>query len=713
MSNSVLQTVARSRITSIVKKSFALASVGGIAGLAYQYREIKNLDQSSVGHANKKVLVLPFHRMKIVESKRNNNIDYFLNTLKFSSSDKDERPMELELRELVNIIHSAADDPNISNLYGSFGQGFGFKCGGFAHIEEIRNAIKIFNQSRVHDLFKENDDDHYESSHGKHSFAFADTFENPMDSCNREYFLASSFSQVHIQSRGNMNIFGVSLSNVFLRGALDKYGIKAYIFKHGKYKNAPNSLSEKKYTKSHFENTKDIVQSINQTICSSITSSRYLSNKFDGSIWNSLHDFGTMTAENAKEIGLVDYLPNIDPLSDFLAAKNDKEASKQLQMKWGKSLNLDSFHAKESISLEEYRSALVRRKKAKKMKWLLHKVLRGVAGKNSVFEIILSTFGYESPYFNMDENEYDKDKSIQTNEKIALLHITGTIDDSVAKKVGNALRKIKKNSNVKCVILRIDSPGGSSTSSEFIRAECKDIPQPIICSFANYAASGGYYVATASNRIFALPTTLTGSIGVFGIKFDATGLGRRHGIEVEHVTSGGKHSLTYNAFAPLTNAVRKNLLRNMDRIYSYFKEIVAENRNMTLKEVEAIAQGRIWTGTQGRQVGLVDELGGIDCAIAFAMKKYTTTGFADVEVWPQQPSIKDKIKEVMTFTDGSKETATSDFIKFVLSGNFEYFSPLNLAPVTMLTMDEDSAIHLSLASSIQDYPGSLRFRQQQ
>ena len=120
-----------------------------------------------------------------------------------------------------------------------------------------------------------------------------------------------------------------------------------------------------------------------------------------------------------------------------------------------------------------------------------------------------------------------------------------------------------------------------------------------------YAASGGYYVATHSDRIFALPTTITGSIGVFGIKFDATGLGRQYGVEVQHVTSGGKHSLTYNIFAPLTKAVKRNLLRNVDRVYSYFKEIVAENRNLTLQEVEAIAKGRVWTGLQGRHVGLV------------------------------------------------------------------------------------------------------------
>jgi len=721
MSKSLFFQVAR-RIGSIAKTSFALATMGVFGGVGYQYNEIKKFDEARLGRPKKKVLVLPFHRMEIVERKEGSLQD-IINALTNSSGDrKDERPMAVEVRDLVNTIHAAAEDPNITSLYGSFGQGFGFQSGGFAHIEEIRNAIKVFNESqRIHDGPSEDcSKDLLSNSNDnkKHSYAFADTFENPSDSCNNEFFLASAFSQVHLQSRGNMNLFGVSLSSLFLKGALDKYGIKAHVFKHGKYKNAPNTFTEKGYTASHLKNTKSLVESLNQTLCSSIVEARRISDNFNDSTWKLLHDHGTMTAENGKELGLIDCLTNINPLADLIAANKDEESLSRLQKKWGNSLKLDNFQATESLSYGEYLSSLRRMEKARKMKWRVHAMFQDAAGKNAVAKTMLSMLGYEAPYFNVDKNEYDRHSPMQTDEKIALLHITGSITDSVARKAITSLRKIKNDTNIKCVILRIDSKGGSVTASETILEECRDMPQPIVCSFSNFAASGGYYIATHAEKIFALPTTLTGSIGVFGIKVDATDFGRRYGIEVQHVTSG-KHALTYALFDPLTKAVKMNLLRNVDRIYSYFKEIVADGRKMSLEEVEIIAQGRVWTGKQAAEIGLVDELGGIDHAISYAMKTYATTGSAHVELWPQQPSLKERIKEEIGITSAAdkKQMITTDLVKLVMSGKLNLSTPLDILlltkknPGVMLAMDEDSAINFALNNYFQEYPGLIPEKQ--
>ena len=124
-----------------------------------------------------------------------------------------------------------------------------------------------------------------------------------------------------------------------------------------------------------------------------------------------------------------------------------------------------------------------------------------------------------------------------------------------------SLRKIKKDSNVKAVVLRVDTPGGSVTASESILQECKDMPQPVVCSMGNTCASGGYYIATGCNRIFALPTTITGSIGVFAIKFDFTGLAKKYGISVQHITTG-PYSASYHPFQPLNPLVKYNFSQN-------------------------------------------------------------------------------------------------------------------------------------------------------
>jgi len=394
------------RVGSIAKTSFALATMGAFGGVGYQYNEIKKFDEARLGGSEKKVLVLPFHRMKIVERKETSLQDT-LKALATSSGDKkDERQMEVEIRELINTIHAAAEDPNIASIYGSFGQGFGFESGGFAHIEEIRNAIKVFNESqRIQNEPSDNcnnDEATSNDDHKKHSFAFADTFDNPSDTCNNEFFLASAFSQVYLQSRGNMNLFGVSLSSLFLKGALDKYGIKAHVFKHGKYKNALNTLTEKRYTASHLKNTKSLVESLNQTLCSSIVDSRRVSDGLNDSAWKKLHDYGTMTAENAKEIGFVDYLTNIDPLADFITANKDEESFTRLQKKWG-TLKLDNFQANDSLSYDEYLSLLRKRKEVRKILWQVHAVFKDAAEKNGVAKTTLSMLGYEAPYFNVDK----------------------------------------------------------------------------------------------------------------------------------------------------------------------------------------------------------------------------------------------------------------------------------------------------------------------
>lgn len=696
-------------------------------------KEQKDNDSNENKSIEKKVLVLPFHRMKIVERKKGSKIklqDLILN----SNNPDDDRILEVELQHLIHVIHEAAKDPEIVALYGTFGNGFRFECGGYSHVEEIRNAVRVFNEShrrhyeRSTALGKNGNGDGKDKPEQKFSYAFADTFDHPVDSGNKEYFLASAFSDIIMQKRGNLNLFGVSTSNTFVLGALEKYGVKAHVFKHGKYKNAPNILTEYGYTKAHLENTKSIIESINQSIFSSITHSRNLNTKFNQKVWQAVHDYGTLTAPNAQEVDLIDHTSHIDPLSELVLLNNhkdndnyegkedstgEKKISKDrleyLKKRWGYLLvgsdetsnnSERPFIANKMESFQEYSSTLSMRKKWLRRKYEMNRILSKAAEKSIATESILSFMGLKAPYFNIGENEYDAQYNKKSNEKIAVVHINGGIDDQLARNVVKTLRKIKYDDNTKAIIFRVDSPGGSVTASEIILEECKDMQKPVICSFSNVAASGGYYVSAFSDRIFALPTTLTGSIGVFGIKFDVTELARSYGVDVNFVSSG-HHSSAYSLFRPLTKQMKTNFERNINNFYSYFKEIVSEGRNIPIVEVEEIARGRVWTGEQAKEVGLVDEIGGIERAILYAKKKYATD-CAQVEVWPKPLSLKDRL---LRFSEAEAQMLVSEepSNKFMDGSNITQLllnkkmdpsslTKLSLSSGLLLTIDETTAI---------------------
>mmetsp|Transcript_45653 Transcript_45653/g.138721 ORF Transcript_45653/g.138721 Transcript_45653/m.138721 type:complete len:581 (-) Transcript_45653:56-1798(-) len=487
----------------------------------------------------------------------------------------------------------------------------------------------------------------------KASYAFADTFAHPTDTGNKEYYLASAFTHVNLQARGDLNLMGIAIATPFLRSAFDKYGIKAHVFKHGKYKNAPNSLTESGFTKEHMNNTMSMIKSINDHNYTEIVRSRSLPATFDEQMWKAINNYGTLTAQNAQEIGLVDSSPRVNPLRALLKANKGEKELAEVKMKWGNEIDFDKFHANEPISLEAYSRLLSRQKKAKKRKWKIHGMMKHLSGKSTATRMILSSLGYEHPFYNITKEEFSQDhKRATTKEKIAVVQVSGGIDHKVAQSVTSCLRKLKEDKNTKCVILRVDSPGGSAIASETILEEIKDIEKPVIFSMSNAAASGGYYIATSGAKIFALPSTITGSIGVYGIKFDVTDLASQYGVKVQNISTGPLASCN-NQFQPLTKKMEENFNRNIDGVYKYFKEIVSFGRHLTLEEVEAIAQGRVWTGEQALQLGLVDYLGGLDRAVSFAKLNYTG-GEAEVELWPKAPNFYSFIGSLI---GGRKEDA--------------------------------------------------------
>jgi protease-4 len=215
---------------------------------------------------------------------------------------------------------------------------------------------------------------------------------------------------------------------------------------------------------------------------------------------------------------------------------------------------------------------------------------------------------------------------------------------------------------------------------------------------ANAAASGGYYISTSCEKIFANPTTITGSIGVFGIKVDASKWAKDFGISSDYYPYGS-HAASLNPLIPLTPGMKNNISRMVAGYYDYFKKIVAIGRSMNIDEVEHVAQGRVWTGEQAKEIGLVDSLGGLDRAISYAKTTYTKSESVDVEYWPREKSLWDSISSKDSLAGIIREV-----VALLTSSTHErgqLFNELSVSkfdekPHFMLTIDEKTALDLIL-----------------
>ena len=220
-----------------------------------------------------------------------------------------------------------------------------------------------------------------------------------------------------------------------------------------------------------------------------------------------------------------------------------------------------------------------------------------------------------------------------------MLKISGPITDATARKLEQPLRKLKKaKDKVKAVVVRVDSPGGAITACETIHQQLQDLPQKVVVSFGNVSASGGYYISANSERIFASPTTITGSIGVLMLRADLRGLAHQWGVTFDSIATS-ELSGSFDPFYPINGRMKDNFANFADRAYMHFKKVVSNGRALDMDQVEAVAQGRVWTGEQAHQLGLVDELGGLDRAIAYCQRNYTESGKAQVVTWPPKKTL--------------------------------------------------------------------------
>lgn len=392
----------------------------------------------------------------------------------------------------------------------------------------------------------------------------------------KEYYIGSVADTVYMNPVGEMDFRGLSAELLFFKDLQEKYGVKMEVIRHGKYKSAVEPFLENKMSEANREQLTSLLTGVWGALLDDISKSRKVP---VGQLNAIADDMLARTPEMAKSQKLIDRIAYEDDyhngIRHALKVKKDKDYN--------------------TVAIADY---------AKKVGTTI--------------------------------------KEGSGSDRIAIIYAQGEIGSGEGDvnyigegSMRRALKEARDNKRIKAVVLRIDSPGGSALTSELIwrEVELTKKVKPVIVSMGNYAASGGYYIACGANTLFAEESTLTGSIGVFGMLPNVKGLTDRIGINAETVGTN-KNAAPYSPFRPLDEKNRAVLTESVEHIYTTFVNRVAKGRKMTAEQVDALAQGRVWSGRDAVKIGLVDKIGGLDAALAEAarqakIKEYRTMNFPE------------------------------------------------------------------------------------
>ena len=393
----------------------------------------------------------------------------------------------------------------------------------------------------------------------------------------KDYYLNSVANTVYLNPAGDLDFKGLSTEIMFFKDLQEKSGVKMEVIRHGKYKSAVEPFLENKMSDANREQTTALLNSVWSSVLADISTSRNIS-------ISRLNEIATgllaRTPEMAKANKLVDIVAYEDVYHQ--AIKNTLKVAK------------DENYNK--VSITDYTQ------------------------KINTTSIISNSDNQIAIIYAQGE--------IQSGE--------GDVDVIGEGSMRRSLQEARKNKDIKAVVLRVNSPGGSALTSDLIwrEIELTKKVKPVVVSMGNYAASGGYYIACNANTIFAEKNTITGSIGVFGVLPNFNQLSTKIGINTEQVTTN--ENANYSPFVPLNEKFKAVTLEGIERVYKTFVSHVAEGRKMTFAQVDSIAQGRVWTGSEALKIGLVDKIGNLNDAIKEAaslakIKDYSTQNFPEYE----------------------------------------------------------------------------------
>jgi protease-4 len=400
---------------------------------------------------------------------------------------------------------------------------------------------------------------------------------------DREYYLASAADRVLLLPTSPLDLTGVASYEIFLRGALDKMGAFPDFLAVGEYKTAVNQLTEKAFTPAH----REMAESLNRDMYDQLVRGLALARRKTEDEMRALIDRGPFVPEDALRAGLVDDLAYEDQLDDRVPElREGSEALRRIEGREYQRIRAESvgFRPRSRIAI-------------------LYAVGTIVSGRSAYDPLNGQMLGS---------------------------------DTLVAQ-----IREMREDDSIEAIVVRIDSPGGSSIASDVIWRELmitrdENPSRPLVASMSDLAASGGYYIAMPAHAIVAQPATLTGSIGVYTGKIALGGTMDKIGVTTESVTSGANADI-YSPFAPFDATHREKIRESMQGFYQNFIEKAAASRKTTPERIDAVAHGRVWTGAQARERGLVDELGGLDVAIRVAKERANIDPEEDVELVVYRP----------------------------------------------------------------------------
>lgn len=422
------------------------------------------------------------------------------------------------------------------------------------------------------------------------------------------YYLASVADKVVLNPQGMVDLHGISSQSVFFKDALQKLGVEVQIFKVGTYKSAVEPLILNQMSDANREQTHSFVTDMWNTIGAEMAQSR----KLPMSVLDTITNESTMLKrpEYILEKRLVDTLLYETEMKDYLR----------------KLMNIDKDARIASATVEDMKGVkMTQKKKSKNEIALLY-----AEGD------ILSGSGYN----NIQDKYYVK-----------------------------ILEDLRKNDDVKAVVFRINSGGGSAYASEQIWKAVSDLKKekPIVISMGEMAASGGYYISCNASKIIAQPTTLTGSIGIFGVIPNFEGTTKKVGIQFD-VEKTHKYADFGSLNRPMNEGEKMMMQTYINEGYALFLKRCAEGRKMPIEKLEKLAEGRVWTGNQAKQVGLVDELGGLRDAVKAASQLAKLNDEYIVRTYPQKRSF---IQEL--FEKQSREELAAKTLKEYLGSSYDLF----------------------------------------
>ncbi|MEM6894577.1 MAG: signal peptide peptidase SppA [Bacteroidota bacterium] len=429
---------------------------------------------------------------------------------------------------------------------------------------------------------------------GKGIYAYSDYFTQ------KDYYLASVADSIYLNPVGGMDFRGLATEILYLKELQEKTGVKIEVIRHGKYKSAVEPYL---YDAMSAENREQITALI-------------------ASIWNTMLE----DISDARDISV----EQLNSTADTLGARNPK-------------LAIAAGLIDGAVHFDEYEAML--------------KTELNLTTEDDINYVSFS-----------DYQQLALGKKIWSGkEKIAVIYAQGEILYGEGNKdyigqgiIQKALQKAKNSDKVKAVVLRVNSPGGSALVSDIIWREVELVKavKPVVVSFGNVAASGGYYIGAGGDKIFAEPTTVTGSIGVFGTIPNVHELSKTIGVNAEQVGTN-KNSIEYSVFEPMTDTFKKVVEESIEDTYDVFLERVAQGRNMSIAEVDSLAQGRVWSGTDAVQNGLVDELGSLEDAI------YAAAELAELEEFGirKYPKYKSDFERFMEDFGGARSEWLTQYVE--------------------------------------------------